>query len=134
MGSPKTWRMQQQHQPVNREEDSVEVSEVADVDAVAVAVEEAGDVVVARRKRSSGNQSPSSDALSRMARSSPWRRSTSPLFPSRSTRSTSLLLDLPSRMRFSRSCLSRSRLVLVNALALRPSWRLVTTMDTLVWV
>merc|ERR1711862_945968 len=71
-----------------------EVEDAVAAEAVVVDVEDVA------RKRRTGSQSPNWDVWSRMERSRAWRRSTSTLFPSKSTRSLTASLDLLSRMRF----------------------------------
>merc|ERR1712168_1214988 len=104
-GNLLTWRTQHQPQAMP---DSAVVSAVVAVEAA-----------VARRNPKSGNQSPSSVASSRRARSPNWRRSTPLPFQSRSSRSLIISLDQPSRTRSSRSSPSRNKLVPVNVLASR---------------
>merc|ERR1711933_518214 len=114
-----TWRTQ--HQP-RAMPDSAVVSAVVAVDA-AVAEEAvvvvANAAAVARRNPKNGNQSPSSVASSRRARSPSWRRSTPLPFQSRSSRSSITLSVQPSRTRSSRSSPSRNRPVPVSVLASR---------------
>merc|ERR1712243_309220 len=74
------------------------------------------------------------DVLSRKRRSRALRRSIFTLSPSKSMRSSTSSLDQHSRMRFSRSCLSRSRPKPVRELDSRLSLPLETTTDMLVLV
>merc|ERR1711955_185342 len=71
------------------------------------------------------------DVLSRKRRSRASRRFIFTLSPSKSTRSSTSSLDQHSRMRFSRSCLSRSRPEPVKELDSRLSLPLETTTDML---
>merc|ERR1712243_6094 len=74
------------------------------------------------------------DVLSRKRRSRALRRSIFTLSPSKSMRSLTNSLDQHSRMRFSRSCLSRSRPEPVREQDSRLSLPLETTTDMLVLV